>query len=81
MRHSATDYFAGAGSGIAAAIAKSTTSRSTVPFPAPLANAPVLPLPGMEGDGTDWQDCPGEGSLNSVNSAFALPSRLDGPPD
>ena len=36
---------------------------------------------GIAGDGTDWQDCPGDGSVNSVNSVLALSSWLCGLPE
>lgn len=80
MRVNAAGPLAGVGSGIAAVTAKGNTSRSTVPFPVPLASAPVPPRPGIAGDGTEWQDRPGVISVHSVNSVFALPSRLHGPP-
>ena len=81
MRVSAAGRSAGAGSGIVAAIAKANNSRSTAPFPVPLASAPVPPLPGIAGNGTESQDRPAVTSVHSVNSVFALPSRLHGPPD
>lgn len=80
MRVNAAGPLAGVGSGIAAVTAKGNTSRSPVPFPVPLASVPVPPLPGIAGDGTEWQDRPGVISVHSVNSVFALPSRLHGPP-
>ena len=81
MRVNAAGRSAGAGSGTAAAIAKGNISRSTASFPVPLASAPVPPLPGIAEDSTEWQDRPGVISVHSVNSVFALPSRLHGPPD
>ena len=79
-KDSAAGHLVRAGFSIVAAIMRAITSRSTLQIPTPLANAPVLPLTGIAGDGIDWQDCPEEGSVNSINSVLALPCWLHGQP-